>query len=75
MEPALRPEPEKGATDGPGTAAKKGPEPPKVRASYGMENPATGDRIVAHGRDEVSLLKDTGFTLRKLFCDQDDSLR
>ena len=75
MEPALRPEPEKGATDGPGTAAKRGPEPPKVRASYGMENPATGDRIVAHGRDEVSLLKDTGFALRKLFYDQDDSLR
>ena len=42
---------------------------------YGMEKPEDGNRLLAESREEVSVLTDTGYALRKLFRDRQEGLQ
>ena len=61
--------PTQGGPDVGGMANVQGSQQPW----YCMENPTTGDRIMARSREEVSILQDTGYALRRLYRNQEEA--
>ena len=70
-----RPSQEHATTPGQGAAPSSGDTPlvDKGITIYGMENGSMGDRTTAVSWEEVELLCDSGFALRRLFWSQEEA--